>query len=174
MKQTLRESGNGEANGELMADHGSFRIVVGVDGSPQSRAALDWAVEEAKLRNGTVLALTAWHFPYVSDALGQAWDYQVFQSDAETILEAELARVGNQGVKVSGRTVQSNPASALVEASREAELLAVGSRGRGGFGGMLLGSVSAQTVHHAHCPVLVFREPGAEHTPGAGTPAGVV
>lgn len=155
-----------------MADNGSFRIVVGVDGSPQSRAALDWAVEEAKLRHGTILALTAWHFPYVSDALRQAWDYRVFESDAETILEAELARVGSQGVEVTGRTVQSNPASALVEASREADLVAVGSRGHGGFAGMLLGSVSAQTVHHAHCPVLVFREPDAEETPDAGAPGG--
>ncbi|MDQ0756226.1 universal stress protein [Arthrobacter sp. B3I4] len=145
-----------------MADNGSFRILVGADGSPQSQAALDWAVEEAKLRRGTVLALAAWNFPYVSDALGQAWDYGVFQSDAETILEAELNRVGNLGVVVTGRTVQSNPASALVEASREADLVAVGSRGHGGFTGMLLGSVSAQLVHHAHCPVLVFREPSPE------------
>lgn len=143
-----------------MADNGSFRIVVGVDGSPQSQAALDWAVEEAKLRRGSVLALTAWNYPYVSDALGQAWDYGVFQSDAETILEAELSRVRDEGVQISGHTVQSNPASALVEASREAELLVVGSRGHGGFTGMLLGSVSAQTVHHAHCPVLVIRESG--------------
>jgi len=143
-----------------MTGNRRFRIVVGVDGSAQSRAALDWAVEEAKLRNGEVLALTAWHFPYVTDALGQAWDYEIFQSDAQTILEAELARVGTPGVQITGRIVQSNPAAALVEASREAELVAVGSRGHGGFAGMMLGSVSTQAVHHAHCPVLVFREEG--------------
>jgi len=141
-----------------MAGNEGFRIVVGVDGSEQSRAAMDWAVEEARLRHGEVLALTAWNFPYVTDALGQAWDYEVFQSDARAILEEELARVGNPGVKITGRLVQSSPASALVEASRDAELVAVGSRGHGGFTGMMLGSVSTQTVHHAHCPVLVFRE----------------
>ncbi len=141
-----------------MTGNGVFRIVVGVDGSPQSRAALDWAVEEARLRGGKVLAVSAWSFPYVSDALGQAWDYEVFESDARAVLEAELARVGSQGVAVTGRVVQGNPAAALVDASREAELVAVGSRGHGGFTGMLLGSVSSQTVHHAHCPVLVFRE----------------
>ena len=144
-----------------MAGDGNFRIVVGVDGSPQSQAALDWAVEEAGLRSGEVLAIAAWHYPYVSDALGQAWDYEVFQRDAETILESELARAGNRGVALTGRAVQGNPASALIEASRDADLVAVGSRGHGGFTGMLLGSVSSQTVHHAHCPVLVIREPGA-------------
>lgn len=145
-----------------MAGSGSFRIVAGVDGSPQSKAALDWAVEEARLRHGQVLALSAWTFPYVSDALGQAWDYGIFESDARVILEAELARVGNQGVDVTGRVVQGNPASALVDASREADLVVVGSRGHGGFAGMMLGSVSTQTVHHAHCPVLVFRDRNAE------------
>jgi len=144
-----------------MAGDGNFRIVVGVDGSPQSQAALDWAVEEAGLRSGEVLAIAAWHYPYVSDALGQAWDYEVFQRDAETILESELARAANHGVQVTGRAVQGNPASALIDASRDADLVAVGSRGHGGFTGMLLGSVSSQTVHHAHCPVLVIREPGA-------------
>ena len=144
-----------------MAGDGNFRIVVGVDGSPQSQAALDWAVEEAGLRSGEVLAIAAWHYPYVSDALGQAWDYEVFQRDAETILESELARVGNRGGALTGRSVQGNPASALIDASRDADLVAVGSRGHGGFTGMLLGSVSSQTVHHAHCPVLVIREPGA-------------
>ena len=95
-----------------MAGSGTFRIVVGVDGSDQSRAAMDWAVEESRLRAGEIQALTAWSFPYVSDA------------------------------------------------SREADLVVVGSRGHGGFTGMLLGSVSHQTIHHAHCPVLVIREPG--------------
>jgi len=145
-----------------MTGNAVFRIVVGVDGSPQSQAALDWAVDEARLHGGQVLALAAWSFPYVSDALGQAWDYETFESDARTILEAELARVGNQGVEITGRLVQGNPAAALVDASREAELVAVGSRGHGGFAGMMLGSVSTQTVHHAHCPVLVFRERAAE------------
>lgn len=120
---------------------------------------MDWAVEEAKLRDGQVLALTVWNFPYVSNEFGQAWDYEVFRKDAEGILAAELARVGQQGVEITGQVVQGMPATALVDASRQADLVAVGSRGHGGFAGMLLGSVSTQTVHHAHCAVLVFRVP---------------
>lgn len=122
---------------------------------------MDWAIEESRLRTGEVQAVTAWSFPYVSDALGTALDYDIFQEDAQAILEEELERVKNQGVTVTGRIVEGNPASALIEASRDADLVAVGSRGHGGFTGMLLGSVSHQTIHHAHCPVLVIREPDA-------------
>lgn len=151
-----------------MAGNESYRIVVGVDGSEQSRAAMDWAVEEAKARGGEVLALTAWHFPYVTDALGQAWDYEVFQTDAQSILDEELARVRGQGVQINGRIVQGSAAAVLVDASRDADVVAVGSRGHGGFTGLLLGSVSTQAVHHAHCPILVFRESTADQPdPGA-------
>ncbi|MGN6442313.1 MAG: universal stress protein [Arthrobacter sp.] len=145
-----------------MAGNGSFRIVVGVDGSEQSKAAMDWAIEESRLRKGEVQALTAWSFPYVSDAMGTAWDYDIFEKDAQAILEAELERVKDRGVTVSGRVMEGNPASALIDASRDADLIAVGSRGHGGFTGMLLGSVSHQTIHPAHCPVLVIREPSPE------------
>ena len=145
-----------------MAASESFRIVVGVDGSDQSRAAMDWAIGESRLRNGEVQVLTAWSFPYVSDAMGTAWDYEIFQKDAQAILEAELERVKDRGVPVTGKIVEGNPASALIDASRYADLVVVGSRGHGGFTGMLLGSVSHQTIHHAHCPVLVIREPGAD------------
>lgn len=155
-----------------MAGDGRFRIVVGVDGSEQSRAAMDWAIGESRLRSGEVLALTAWSFPYVSDALGTAWDYEIFRKDAQAILEAELARVKDAGGNVTGQVVEGNPAAALVDASRDADLVAVGSRGHGGFTGMLLGSVSHQTIHLAHCPVLVFREPRPEQGPAsAGGPS---
>lgn len=145
-----------------MAGSGGFKVVVGVDGSDQSKAAMDWAIEEARLRSGEVQALTAWTFPYVSDAMGTAWDYEIFQKDAQAILEAELERVKDRGVGITGKIVEGNPASALIEASRDADLVALGSRGHGGFTGMLLGSVSHQTIHHAHCPVLVIREAATE------------
>ena len=145
--------------------NGAFRIVVGVDGSASSRAAMDWAVDEARLRNGQVLALSAWHYPYVSDALGQVWEYQGFEEDARAVLDEELERVRDRGVQITGRLIQGTAASALVDASHRADLVIVGSHGRGGFTGMLLGSVSTQTVHHAQCPVLVVR--------GTATDAGV-
>lgn len=148
------------------SSNGGFRIVVGVDGSDPSRAAMDWAVEEARLRNGQVLALSAWHYPYVGDAMGQVWVYQGIEEDARAVLEEELHRVGDRGVAVTGSLVQGNAASALVDASQHADLVIVGSHGRGGFAGMILGSVSTQTVHHAHCPVLVVR--GATTDAGGG------
>ena len=145
-----------------MAGDGKYKIVVGVDGSEQSRTAMDLAVQEARLRHGEVQAVTAWNFPYVTDALGTAWDYEIFEKDAQAILEAELERVKDQDVDITGRIVEGNPASALIEASKAADLIVVGSRGHGGFTGMMLGSVSHQTIHHAHCPVLVIREPAVD------------
>ncbi|GAA2136491.1 MULTISPECIES: universal stress protein [Arthrobacter] len=140
-----------------MAISSPFVVVVGVDGSTESQAALDWGIQEAKLRNGQVIVLASWHYPYVTDAAGQAWDYAGFERDAQTILNDELERVADQGVPVTGRLVEGNAAAALVEASREADLLIVGSRGLGGFTGMLLGSVSSQLAHHARCPLLIIR-----------------
>ena len=144
-----------------MATSSPFVIVVGVDGSPASQAALDWGMEEARLRKGQVIVLASWAYPYVTDAAGQAWDYTGFERDARLILDGELRRADDPAVPVTGRLVEGNPVAALVEASREADLLIVGSRGLGGFSGMLLGSVSAQLAHHARCPVLIIRS-GAE------------
>jgi len=144
-----------------MATSSPFVVVVGVDGSPESQAALDWGMQEAKLRNGQVVVLASWQYPYITDAAGQVWDYTGFERDARLILDGELQRVADPAVPVTGRLVEGNAAAALVEASREADLLIVGSRGLGGFTGMLLGSVSSQLAHHARCPVLIVR-PGTE------------
>ena len=144
-----------------MATSSPFVIVVGVDGSPASQAALDWGMQEARLRNGQVIVLASWEYPYITDAAGQAWDYTGFERDARLILDGELRRVDDPAVPLTGRLVEGNAAAALVEASREADLLIVGSRGLGGFSGMLLGSVSAQLAHHARCPLLIIRS-GAE------------
>ena len=144
-----------------MVTSSPFVVVVGVDGSPESQAALDWGMQEAKLRNGQVVVLASWQYPYVTDAAGQAWDYSGFERDAQLILDGELRRVADPAVPVTGRLVEGNAAAALVEASREADLLIVGSRGLGGFTGILLGSVSSQLAHHAQCPLLIIRS-GAE------------
>jgi len=149
-----------------MATSSPFVIVVGVDGSPASQAALDWGMEEARLRKGQVIVLASWAYPYVTDAAGQAWDYTGFERDARLILDGELRRVDDPAVPVTGRLVEGNAVAALVEASREADLLIVGSRGLGGFSGMLLGSVSAQLAHHARCPVLIIRSGADGDTAG--------
>ena len=145
-----------------MSESGSSeraRIVVGVDGSECSKDALRWAARQAGLTGATVTAITAWEFPafygwapaYPGDvdfaglaerALNQATD-EVFGPDRPAWLHT--------------RVLARHPAQALVEESKDADLLVVGSRGHAGFADALLGSVSTYCVHHAHCPVTVIR-----------------
>ncbi|SRR5579875_1780864 len=139
------------------------RIVVGVDGSPPSRAALRWAVGQAALTGAVVDAVTAWRLPagyeWAPDATGIAdFEAEARKNLAEAVSEA-TREAGDTGsaVDVRPQVVWGHPAQVLIEAARGAELLVVGSRGRGGFAGALLGSVSQYCVHHAPCPVLVIR-----------------
>jgi nucleotide-binding universal stress UspA family protein len=140
------------------------RIVVGVDGSPESRAALRWAVAEARLRGARLEAVHVWSFPIVPGReLGPSYVIPIeeLREDAKETLDLVLAEEGVEGVNVERAVVEGNPADVLVEAAREADLLVVGSRGHGGVAGLLLGSVSRQCAHHAACPVVIVRR-GAE------------
>jgi nucleotide-binding universal stress UspA family protein len=145
------------------------RIVVGVDGSPGGRSALRWAVAEARVRGAPLHVVHAWMVPLI-DALPEPWavgapslgpsDDEVhdhLEAAARNLLDAcvDEARSAEPDVDVQGELVEGRPAGALLEAAGGADLLVVGSRGRGGFAGLLLGSVSAQCVHHAPCPVVV-------------------
>ncbi|PVZ60898.1 universal stress protein [Arthrobacter sp. H-02-3] len=135
-----------------------FRIVAGVDGSAPSRLALEWAVMEARLRNGQLRAVTAWEFPPVTVGMeGLIRDPDVFPQTARRLQNEALKRVDSEGVTVTGDVIQGNPAAVLLRAAENADLLVVGSRGLGGFTGLLLGSVSTQVLHHSPCPVLVVR-----------------
>ena len=147
-------------------------IVVGIDDSEPSREALHWAVEEGRLRHAAVVALHAWLPPVLPAALDLAPGPVAPPPNLpEMVAEAkaaadDLARgiveevVGDEtGVDVRTRTVEGPPATILIEAASDAELLVVGSRGRGGFTGLLLGSTSLQCVTHARCPVVVHRVP---------------
>ncbi|MCL4291373.1 MAG: universal stress protein [Thermoleophilia bacterium] len=134
------------------------RIVVGIDGSEGSLEALRFALEEARLRGGEVAALFAWSIPFVADVptglLPEVIDD--FRADAEKLLEEQIAAVGDSGgVEIERIVVEGPPAQALVGEAEGATLLVVGSRGRGGFKGLLLGSVSSQCMQHAPCPVVV-------------------
>ncbi|WP_160666182.1 universal stress protein [Pseudarthrobacter sp. ATCC 49987] len=142
-----------------------FRIVVGVDGSDSSLAALDWALEEARLRSGEVYVVTAWHYPVIGDAAGRAEDHESFGDNARSVHADALQRSSAARVPVTGEVREGHPAEVLLKAAAGADLLVVGSRGHGGFAGMLLGSVSSHAVHHAHCPVLVVRS-GADTIQG--------
>lgn len=135
------------------------RIIVGVDGSDSSQAALRWAVRQAKLAGGRVEAVTAWHYPavYGWETAGIDGD---FAGDARRILAgAVTAVVGPEPeVPVLPLVTEGYPADVLLHAAKGADLLVLGSRGHGGVTSVLLGSVSLHCVLHAHCPVLVLRE----------------
>jgi nucleotide-binding universal stress UspA family protein len=135
-------------------------IVVGVDGSPEAALALELAIEEARLRRArlhVIYAYAALASP-LTGSTGHDY-YAQTEHDARELLErAAIAAPPTEGLDVEWLGVPGNPAEILTEASRDAALLVVGSRGLGGFMGLLMGSVSNQCVHHAHCPVLVVRK----------------
>jgi nucleotide-binding universal stress UspA family protein len=137
------------------------RIAVGVDGSPQSARALEWAAAQAERTDATVLVVLAWQWPVVA-AWGIAYsdDYHPEQ-DARIVLDRMLDTLhgDHPSVKVESELRHGHASSVLVEASHVAELLVVGSRGRGEFVGMVLGSVSEHCVSNADCPVVVVRQP---------------
>ena len=143
-------------------------IVVGVDGSPGSVDALKFALEEARVRSAAVKAVAAWHIPpgaYGNGFAATPISPAMFEANAKAGLEKALAQAGtaSSGVAVESTVREGQAADVLLEAARGAELLVVGSRGRGGFAGLLLGSVGQQCAHHAVCPVAIVpdshREP---------------
>jgi nucleotide-binding universal stress UspA family protein len=136
-------------------------IVVGVDGSAYSLAALRWAIEEARLRGAKVRAVTAWSYPHVSTYHEAAHALKLpLAEDAAAIFKHAVAEAAGDdpGVEIETEVMESGPASALVEAAKDASLLVVGSRGLGGFRGLLLGSVSQQCAQHSPCPLVIVHE----------------
>ena len=141
--------------------------VVGVDGSEGSARALRWAVEEARLRDAQVRVIHAWFAPLIlmapSDetfgipppASSLEEVRTALAREADKVLAASLRGTGSDEVEIVGEVVEGKPAHVLTEAAANADLLVVGSRGLGGFTGLLLGSVSQQCAHHAHCPLVV-------------------
>jgi nucleotide-binding universal stress UspA family protein len=142
------------------------RIVVGVDGSDGSVAALRWALAEAEIRGAEVEVVHAWQVPVPAlmyDGMVPPPADIDFAAEAEEIVVRCIkAATGGADPLVPVHTrVPSGPSAAsLVAASEGAGLLVVGSRGHGGFAGLLLGSVSQQCAHHAHCPVVIVH-PGS-------------
>jgi nucleotide-binding universal stress UspA family protein len=159
-------------------------VVVGVDGSDGSSKALAWAVQEARMRGAILRVVHAWKVPRLSEAAYlqaatpvnpsglSAWDektYDEFRSQVVDVPEGEPgeaeASVASQVTAVLGpspditverQLSQGRASQVILDAARDADLVVVGSRGRDGFAGLLLGSVSSQVVHHARCPVTVI------------------
>lgn len=134
-----------------------MQIVVGVDGSESSRKALEWAVAEARLRKDNLTVLHAWSFvvpvpgPYPASGVSP----EALEQMAQALLDQSVAAVDATGVDIEKRLVAGGAADSLRNEAKGADLLVVGSRGHGGFAGLLLGSVSSQVTHHAPCPVVV-------------------
>ncbi len=135
------------------------RIVVGIDGSDSSRRALRWALDEARPRQAVVEVVHAWHVPYTIGFPFSAvsFDPQEFEDAARDLLDSVVDEaVGSElSQPVEKILAAGEPTSALLENAKGADLLVVGSRGLGGFGQLLLGSVSHQLATHAPCTVVV-------------------
>jgi len=137
-------------------------VVAGVDGSTASRAALTWAAAEAAEHGAELVVVHVWEPPLLAAAgLGSVPHGPI----AETAKDAEKLLLGvvteelgdNPPVPVQPRVKRGHPAEVLIDESKDADLLVVGTRGRGGFAGLVLGSVSQHVAAYARCPVTVVR-----------------
>ncbi len=138
------------------------KVVVGVDGSEASRAAVRWAAAEAQLRGVELLAVEAWEF----SPLIFAADVPVALDELRASVTEHLASVVSDevpdGVTARELVVEQAPVPALLGQCEADDVLVVGSRGRGGFAGLLLGSVSQQLAQHSTCPVVIVRPPSED------------
>jgi nucleotide-binding universal stress UspA family protein len=142
-------------------------IIVGIDGSVHSRRALEWAAREAAIRRTplTVLAVQQAVAGYWGGAVAYPGDQamteqslKAAQQETDEVLEQLVAE--SRPPRVTVRAVTGIPAEALLNAAADADMIVVGSRGAGGFRKLLMGSVSSQVTHHAHCPVVVIPAAG--------------
>lgn len=136
----------------------SARIVVGIDGSPDSRQALRWAVAQAERTGAEVEAITAWEVPLTILLLPTANEAD-YADHASRVLAETLDEVlgDDPPVAVHARAFEGRAAKVLTRQAHDADLLVVGTHGRGELPGMHLGSVASYCVHHAPCPVVVLR-----------------
>ncbi|WP_101784521.1 universal stress protein [Nonomuraea indica] len=167
--------------GPSVVQHG--QVVVGYDGSEHSTAAMEYAVEQARSRDAQLYVLTAWQMPMFSpyaaaysDLLQEAYEEEVRMARAWVVPWRER----HPDVRIVDEQVSEHPVSALVKASASADLVVVGSHGRGGFASAVLGSVSHGVLHHVTCPVAVVRPRedgrqgpprGADEAPESGAEA---
>ena len=140
------------------------RIVVGVDGSPESLTALEWAYSEASASGAKLTVVHAWEYPYdVSRSsvreIRKPMEHAAIE-ELRTSLETLGARLTDGSVVIRPKLCEGAPAAALMGEAQGADLIVVGSRGRGGLRSLLLGSVSRELLHRAPCPVAVIRTTG--------------
>jgi nucleotide-binding universal stress UspA family protein len=137
-------------------------IIVGVDGSEHSRRALEWAIREASIRHAPLTVIS------VHPALMSYWgavtypegklDREQAIREVQAVVDKAVSRLAGPAPEISVQVTPGSPATELIGAASEADLLVVGSRGAGGFTRLMLGSVSTQVTQHATCPVVVIPE----------------
>lgn len=142
-------------------------VVVGVDGSAASRGAVAYAAHNAAARGLPLTVVSTYSIPAALFAEGMVPPQSVYdelEKEARPVVDEAVATAERvaPGVRATGHVVEGNPAQVLIELSRDAKIIVLGSRGLGGIKGMVLGSVSAAVASHAHCPVVVTREDTAE------------
>jgi nucleotide-binding universal stress UspA family protein len=137
-------------------------IIVGLDGSRHSTRALEWALKEGALQHAAVTVLTVHSVPASpwtgnpTILAGESEELEEIRQLAEEMTLKVTSQLGeSRPASVTVHAIPGYPAEALIDASRDADLMVVGSRGAGGFARLLVGSVSSQVVYHAHCPVVV-------------------
>jgi nucleotide-binding universal stress UspA family protein len=138
---------------------GSARIVVGIDGSDNAKQALRWAAKQAGYTGASLDLVGAWEYPATYGWVAVPNEYYDLAGLTQKAIDDAVSDVFGDDVpaSVSSRVIQGHAAEVLVEASKGAELLVLGSRGYGGFTDALLGSVSTYAVHHAHGAVTIVR-----------------
>ena len=142
------------------------KVVVGVDGSAASLAALREALEEARLRHASLRVVMAWQLTWSEIAIETPVVVQKIVEHNTRTLEQALTSIDHgraAGVDVSSDLINGHPATTLLDAAADATLLVVGTRGASGFSRTIIGSVTHAAIHHATCPVLVVPPP--EHHP---------
>lgn len=151
-----------EVEAEMDGPNGDPRekIVVGIDGSKSANQALSWATRQARLTGASLEVISVWAPPTTLGWTPNWPEGLDLAQIAEDLLSKTVPEVlgADPGIDVVQTVVEGHPALVLVERSRDAALVVVGSRGHGAFAGMLLGSVGLHLASHAHCPVVIVRE----------------
>ena len=141
------------------------KIVIGLDGSPASIAALDWAYEQALLTGAELTAVHGWIYPYPGQRTVVRSARAQMQLDAMEQLKTALESLGvllsSGPIHVHPRLVEKSAVGALLDEAKDADLVVIGSRGRGALRSTLVGSVSHSVAQHANCPVVIIREADA-------------
>lgn len=133
------------------------KVIVGVDGSPSANTATAWAAQEAELRGASLELIHTWNYPNLGYG-GYVAVLEDFEKDASAILDeiAQKVRDHHPSLTIISSLIQGPTAQSIIERAKEADMVVVGSRGKGGFTGLLLGSVGQQLVHHCPAPVVII------------------